>query len=243
MDVWLHSKLSNQLKNFQFNGNRLVPIHSINFDNANYCRGFDVYIYIYIYIQYMYDIVSAIEISVLYDMIPYNISSWHDINMMEYDARMVYYCNESIWYCDKIYQFYMIYRCDVIYQYDITRQQWYDNITRQQWYDISEWHDTTAVWYDTLSQTCVTGIMTFLCFDPSLCWPFVAPVFGVSAFSCCFFTRQCGHIEEIIATNDLEPQKSEILSRGSFSSLLVLNITTHFFSASFIVDVYLLLRF
>ena len=113
-------------------------------------------------------------------MMPYNISSWHDISMMGYDARMVYYCNESIWYQDKIYQYYMMYQCDVIYQYDITRQQWYDDVTRQQWYDISVWHATTAVWYDILSQTCVTGIMTFRCFDPSVCWPFGAPVFGVS---------------------------------------------------------------
>ena len=46
-------------------------------------------------------------------------------------------------------------------------------------YDISVWHDTTAVWCDILSQTCTTGIMTFRCVDPSVCWPF-----GVLALLC-----------------------------------------------------------
>ena len=32
----------------------------------------------------------------------------------------------------------------------------------------SVWHDTTAVWYNILSQPWVTGIMTFQCFDPSV---------------------------------------------------------------------------
>ena len=52
--------------------------------------------------------------------------------------------------------------------------------------------------------------MAFRCVDPSVCWPigapvFGVPVFGVSAFG--VFTRQCGHIEEIIATSDFEQQK------------------------------------
>ena len=72
-------------------------------------------------------------------------------------------------------------------------------------YDKSVGHDTTAVWYDILSQTCVTGIMTFRCFDPSMCWPFGAPVFRRMGFE----QTICGHIEEIIATNDFEQQQKE----------------------------------
>ena len=59
---------------------------------------------------YMYDIILAIEISVSYDMIQNNIATWHDISMMGYDARMVYYCHETmvcavcltmfLWICD-----------------------------------------------------------------------------------------------------------------------------------------------
>ena len=78
---------------------------------------------------YTYDIASAAEISVSYDMMPHNISAWHDISMMGYHARMVYYCNESIWYQDNIYQYYMMYQSDMIYQCDMTRQQ-YDMIFR-----------------------------------------------------------------------------------------------------------------
>ena len=76
----------------------------------------------------------------------------------------------------------MMYQSDMVYQYDMTRQQ-----------------------YDILSQAWVTGIMTFRCFHPSVCWPFGAQVFGVLAFG--VFTRQCSHIEEIIATSDFEQQK------------------------------------
>ena len=92
---------------------------------------------------YTYDIASAVEISVSYDMIPHNISAWHDISMMGYDARMVYYCNESIWYQDNIYIYIYI---SVLY--DVS-----------EWYDISVWHDTTAVWYDIPSQAWVAGII------------------------------------------------------------------------------------
>ena len=88
---------------------------------------------------YTNDIASAVEISVSYDMIPHNISAWHDIGMMGYDARMVYYCNESIWYQDNIY-------ISVLYD-------------ASEWYDISVWHDTTAVWYIIPSQAWVAGII------------------------------------------------------------------------------------
>ena len=88
---------------------------------------------------YTNDIASAVEISVSYDMIPHNISAWHDISMMGYDARMVYYCNESIWYQDNIY-------ISVLYD-------------ASEWYDISVWHDTTAVWYIIPSQAWVAAII------------------------------------------------------------------------------------
>ena len=214
-------------------------------------------------------------------------------------ARMVYYCNESIWYQDKIYQYYMMYQCDILYQYDITRQQWYD---------ISVWHDTTAVWYTILFQNCVTGISTFVCWPCGVLalrrsgvrrlgfgfWPNNAVILktlhwrhnghdgvsnhqphhcllhrlfrrtskktsklcvtglceGNSPVTGEFPAQMASYVEnvsiwwrhhEIIATGDFE-QKEETLSRGSFASLLVRNDMTHF-SASFIVDIYLLLRF
>ena len=165
----------------------------------------------------MYDIVSAIETSVSYDMIPHNISAWHDISMMWYDARMVYYCNESIWYQN------------ISVLYDVSER-----------YDISVWHDTTAVWYNILSQAWITGVMTYRCFQPSACWPFGAPVFGVWGFHKkmqSYWRYYTGSYERFRTT-----KKSNMLSRGSFSSLLVRNDTTQL-GASFIVDVYLLLRF
>ena len=73
------------------------------------------------------------------------------------------------------------------------------------WYISMTWHDMTAVLYNIPSQAWVAGIMTFRCFDPSVCWSFGAPVFSVSAFG--VFTRQCSHIKEIIATNDFKQQK------------------------------------
>ena len=118
MDVWLHSKLSNKFK------------------NSYQWQPFGSYIVLILVTQIIavdsictYDIVSAVEISVSYDMIPHNISAWHDISMVGYDARMVYYCNESIWYQDNVYQYYMMYQSDMVYQYDMTRQQ-YDIIFR-----------------------------------------------------------------------------------------------------------------
>ena len=90
---------------------------------------------------YTYDIASAVEISVSYVMIPHNISAWHDISMMGYDAGMVYYCNESIWYQANIYIYISV-------LYDVS-----------EWYDISVWHDTTAVWYNSPSQAWVAGII------------------------------------------------------------------------------------
>ena len=128
------------------------------------------------------------------------ISAW----WVGYDARMVYYCNESIWYQDKIYQYHMIYQCDMIYQYDMARQQWYD---------ISVWHDTTAVWCDILSQTCVIGIMTFRCLTLRSVGPSVLRCFFLVV---CFLTRQWGHIEEIAATSDFEQQKEWDIVKGKF---------------------------
>ena len=130
---------------------------------------------------YKYDIVSAIDISVLYDMIPCNISARYDISMMGYDARMVCYYTESIWYQDTIYQYYMMYQCDMINQY-------------------MTWHDSSMIWY-SVSNLC-NWYHDFSVFDPSVFWPFGVPVFGISAL-----TRQCGRIEEIIAASDFEQQK------------------------------------
>ena len=155
-------------------------LHSINFGNANYCRAFDIYVWYCI---------SSWNIRIIwYDTTRY---IRHDISMMGYDARMVYYCNQSI-----------ISRQYISVLYDVSER-----------YDLSVWHDKTAVWYNIPSQACVAGIMTFRCFDPSVCWPFGAPVFGVSAFG--VFTKQCSHIEEIIATGDFEQQNAGAITMTS----------------------------
>ena len=115
---------------------------------------------------YAYYIVSAIEISVSYDMMPHNKSKWLDITLMGYDAMIIYYCNESIWYQHKMYQYHMMHQCDMIYKYDITRQQWYD---------LSVWHDMTWQQYDILFclklgylVSWLFGVLTFQCIDPSM---------------------------------------------------------------------------
>ena len=121
------------------------------------------YISYHIIYHISYIIYDVMWCDVIWYDIPHNISVWHDTGMMTYDARIVYYCNGSIWYQDEIYQYYMMYQCDMIYQLDMTRQQWYD---------ISIWHDTTAVWYNIWN----------LCnwyHDFSVFWPF-----GVLALRC-----------------------------------------------------------
>ena len=129
----------------------------------------------------------------------YCISSWN-IRIIWYDTTqyisMTWYQHDGIWCQDGVLlQWeYMISRQYISVLYDVSER-----------YDIPVWHDTTAVWYNILSQAWVAGIVTFRCFDPSVCWPFGAPVFGISAFG--VFTRQCSHIEEIIATSDFEQQK------------------------------------
>ena len=84
---------------------------------------------------YMVDIVSAIEISVLYDMIPQIYE--HDMITACWDM-MVYYCNESKWYQDKIYQYYMMYQYDMIYQQ-------YDMTPAVIWYISMTWHESSMI--------------------------------------------------------------------------------------------------
>ena len=88
---------------------------------------------------YTYDIASAVEISVSYDMIPHNISAWHDISMMGY--MMPGWCIIVM----RVYDIKTIY---ISVLYDVS-----------EWYDISVWHDTTAVWYNIPSQAWVAGII------------------------------------------------------------------------------------
>ena len=165
-------------------------LHSVNFGNANSCRGFDIYAW-------------------------YCITNWN-ISIIWYDTTqyisMTWYQHDRIWCQDGVYfQWeYMISRQDISALYDVSVR-----------YDISVWHDTTAVWYDILSQTCVTGIMTFRCLT--------LRCVGPSVLRCSVFGDQTMRsYERDYSYKRFRTKKSEILSRGSFSSLLMRNDTTHF---------------
>ena len=152
----------------------------------------------------MYDIVSAIEISILYDMIPYNISAWHDI------------CMQAICW-------------DMMSGRSIIVMRVYDIKTRYIsiiwcisaiWYICMTWHDSSMIWYS------VSNLGSWY-HDFSVFWPFSVLALRCSGVRCLGFSPNNAVILKRLKLRAISKnKKSKILSRGSFSSPLVRNDTT-----------------